>query len=800
MENNVETCETMATAAAAAAATTVSTSSQVPLLSRLATEKIAELVELDELPMFDHPLLPSYSNEIVKILGARKKLRETLRRLRPDRFKITKMDLMGGGFTLDDVRHVYGHDLHYLKIGDIESFSNHHKIQIEEVLKAALNRQSRRNLKHLDLSGRYKISSSWPMFVALNLPHLESLSFANRNTSNLTLLQIGQQLTQLRYLDISNTYVTEISCIAGMKNLEVLIMYNLNILKGDVAETLSNFSKLRVLDISRKVNSDYLQETSQDAHGDVALGIYNRSIQAIKCNESTPWPELRALDMSGLSIVQFGTDRALEFVHKIIEAHPKLEQIALLATPLDSQTVEFPDRKLNVINSASRKSILFALSHYVNRESCRSAFTAHALHSVYYCLQSGYDKFTQEELGECIRLVCLSMQKYLTTLAVQIAGSACLYHICKLKRIKRLSVKDVCNCIERSLDAAEQYRTMTQLQKNVWLTICNDYLLHLEGIDFYRTCKVALDTMISNRDASVERMTIAIISIVTPKMKPNEAQMLTSDTIYIRHLVKIMAEYLDNYQRENLAQNRESDNTLYTLKFTLSALWNLTDECETTCRAFYDVGGVQIAFKILIAFSAHGNVQTKVLGILNNVAEVDEIKHSIINDESFVNLLLDCLEGDFESPDNKGRYRDVERSYFAGGILANLLCETTPWRNEELRNEVCEKLMESIEQWPELPSAMVSYRSLTPFSRILERSEANGAIMWCLWGVHHVLHHRDKTKPAHCSLGYVDMVQSSNILLICERMQKQLTKEPRVANLARKIVDIVEANERDETY
>uniref|UniRef100_A0A1I7WXD4 DUF3475 domain-containing protein n=1 Tax=Heterorhabditis bacteriophora TaxID=37862 RepID=A0A1I7WXD4_HETBA len=95
-----------------------------------------------------------------------------------------------------------------------------------------------------------------------------------------------------------------------------------------------------------------------------------------------------------------------------------------------------------------------------------------------------------------------------------------------MKRIRRLSISDVRLCMERCLDAAETYPETTQvflliidfyllifvsslnffqLQKNVWLTICNDYLLQLSGVDFYRTCKIALESMLSNRDSGVSR-------------------------------------------------------------------------------------------------------------------------------------------------------------------------------------------------------------------------------------------------------------------------------------------------------
>lgn len=36
-----------------------------------------------------------------------------------------------------------------------------------------------------------------------------------------------------------------------------------------------------------------------------------------------------------------------------------------------------------------------------------------------------------------------------------------------------------------------------------------------------------------------------------------------------------------------------------TLRFTLSALWNLTDECPEACQTFVNVGGLVIYAKVL---------------------------------------------------------------------------------------------------------------------------------------------------------------------------------------------------------
>ena len=38
-----------------------------------------------------------------------------------------------------------------------------------------------------------------------------------------------------------------------------------------------------------------------------------------------------------------------------------------------------------------------------------------------------------------------------------------------------------------------------------------------------------------------------------------------------------------------------------------------------------------------------------------------------------VYVFRDCLDGDFDECDASGRHRDVERGYFAAGVLSNLL-------------------------------------------------------------------------------------------------------------------------------
>lgn len=64
---------------------------------------------------------------------------------------------------------------------------------------------------------------------------------------------------------------------------------------------------------------------------------------------------------------------------------------------------------------------------------------------------------------------------------------------------------------------------------------------------------------------------------------------------------------------QSRVESRVSD---ITLKFTLSALWNLTDESAATCSVFLDQGGSLLYLRVLQKFKGNAQIETKVLGAL----------------------------------------------------------------------------------------------------------------------------------------------------------------------------------------
>ena len=75
-----------------------------------------------------------------------------------------------------------------------------------------------------------------------------------------------------------------------------------------------------------------------------------------------------------------------------------------------------------------------------------------------------------------------------------------------------------------------------------------------------------------------------------------------------------------------------------TLKYTLSTLWNLTDESPITCHVFLEEGGMDLFIDVLDTFPGDKCIETKVLGLLNNIAEVPHLRSNLLVDYFLGNL------------------------------------------------------------------------------------------------------------------------------------------------------------------
>lgn len=101
----------------------------------------------------------------------------------------------------------------------------------------------------------------------------------------------------------------------------------------------------------------------------------------------------------------------------------------------------------------------------------------------------------------------------------------------------------------------------------------------------FHCCKAALDSMVRNSDSSITRMTVAIISILAAKIPTELTTKLGTNRIYMRFLLRVVSQKADAqnqwYVQNGININDPNEHMNVpqpdvTLKFTLSALWNLT--------------------------------------------------------------------------------------------------------------------------------------------------------------------------------------------------------------------------------
>ena len=71
---------------------------------------------------------------------------------------------------------------------------------------------------------------------------------------------------------------------------------------------------------------------------------------------------------------------------------------------------------------------------------------------------------------------------------------------------------------------------------------------------------------------NIFRMSVAICSILAAKISTEETSELGSHSNYMKKLLSIVRDRMTDHVMD------------ITLKFTLSALWNLTDESPRTCK------------------------------------------------------------------------------------------------------------------------------------------------------------------------------------------------------------------------
>lgn len=461
-------------------------------------------------------------------------------------------------------------------------------------------------------------------------------------------------------------------------------------------EVLESLSSLKQLDVSL-FHKEYIYQQPAECP---LVTFFENSLH--------PLPDLLSLDISG-----WRNSVTSKFLHAFILSHPKLEYLGIVLTSVqfeapfsDPQHEDYP-KNLIIAGLGNESQIKVTLKKYKDR----SQFAQKALYNLFRLTNA-----TQEARPDMFKLVLPVMETHPTKFAVQMAATACLYNLTRGDLSKSIHPKALSKGVNLILYAMSAHPTEFQLQKNSLLTLCSDRILQEVNFDRFQCAKLVFDALCAFEDVNMNRMAVAICSILASKISTVETSELGARPWYMKKLLSMV---------QNRVESRVSD---ITLKFTLSALWNLTDESAPTCTVFLQQGGAYLFLNLLKTFKNDSAIETKVLGLFNNIAEVGRLRHSLMLD-SLMNELFTLLKSE-----------NIDVSYFAAGIVAHLASDgDEQWSvSSHSRKEMLLELESAIMQWKVPDSEMVAYRSFRPFFPLLGLEMDRQVQLWAVWAIHHV--------------------------------------------------------------
>ncbi|XP_044764036.1 protein zyg-11 homolog B-like [Coccinella septempunctata] len=547
------------------------------------------------------------------------------------------------------------------------------------------------------------------MVKILAFKNLRSLSLAYTELNQFCFKRICTDLKLLERLDLSGTYIT---CLEPLRNLQHQLKYlsladlpHVNNLVPVVRDTY----KLKHLDVS--LFNKKLDELNIEA---------GQSQVAQLLEFKDDMPGLVSLDISG-----WKDHISKDLLYNFMLTHPKLEYLGIVFSDLmfepafcETQYFQYP-RHVVIGGLGNKDQIAVTLQRYKNRAS----YIQKALYHLFQIT----NRASPEPCPEMFELVLPVMAHHPLVFGVQMAATACLYNLTKGELSKNIHPNLLSKGINLTLNAMTNFPKEYQLQKNSLLTLYNDRILLEVNFDRSKCAVLVLDALCKFSDDNVSRMAAAICSILASKITSKETSQLGSKVKYMSKLLEMVA---------NRVKNEMSD---ITLKFTLSALWNLTDDSPDWCTVFVIKKGVLLFLKVLEKFKNDSTIEPKVLGLLNNIAEVTELRKYLMLDELMEQLYF-LLKSE-----------NIDVSYFAAGIVANLASDgEEPWiATSHGREEMLAEMEDAIIQWEVPQSEMVAYRSFKPFIPLLAVNMDYRVQLWALWAIHHVC---TKIPKRYCSM------------------------------------------------
>ncbi|XP_004699716.1 protein zyg-11 homolog A [Echinops telfairi] len=616
------------------------------------------------------------------------------------------------------------------KLIELDATAVHTDLPIQDIISGLCsNIWIQKNLQCLLLDSTGISDDSRKLFFG-QLTGLRVLSVFNVGFRNEDLANVSR-LPRLESLDISNTLVTNISALRACKNqLKSLTMHHLKCLTMTKPHILAVLRELRCLlhlDISHhsQLNSDLAFHLLQ---------------------QKDILPNLVSLDVSGGNGI---TDRDVEL---FIRQRPAMHFVGLLATDAGASDFFTTKQGLQVAGGANLSQIAEALSRYRNR----ACFMKEALYRLFT------ETFSMQiTMPAILKLVTVGMRNHPLDLPVQFTASACALNLTRQGLARGMPVRLLSDLTDLLFKALRNFPHYQQLQKNCLLSLTNSRILVDVPFDRFDAARFVVKWLCNHGNPKMQTMAVSITSILALQLSPKQTAQLKDELfVAIKELLAIV--------KQKITENLDDA----TLLFTLKALWNLTDDCPAICKHFIKNEGLAIFIQVLETFSESA-IQSKVLGLLNNVAEVKELSSEMVTTD-VVKHLSSLLHS-----------KEMEISFLAAGLIAHLTSVQEPWASDDLqRHALLRDLHATIQNWPSSNcsmTALVTYRSFKAFFPLLGSFSQPEVQLWALWAMHHVC---SKNPSKYCRM----LVEEGGLPFVCD-IQEHTAAEPQARQMAAAILN-----------
>ncbi|XP_072840686.1 protein zer-1 homolog [Pogona vitticeps] len=576
------------------------------------------------------------------------------------------------------------------------------------------------------------------------------LRFLNlgRMTEGVDVESLLRPLTSLAALDLSAIQLNDLLFLTQWKNsLVSLVLYNMDLCEEHI-QAVAQLRKLRHLDISRDRLSSYYK-----------FKLTRRVLNLFVENLGS----LTSLDISGHTMLENCTASCLD---------EKVGQTSI--NPEESSITPFRNLKRPLQFLGLFETSLCRLSHIPaykvtgdkNEEQVLNAIEAYTEHRPEITSRAINLLFDIARIERCeqllraLKLVITALKCHKYDKNIQVTGSAALFYLTNSEYRMEQSIKLRRQVIQVVLNGMESYQEVT-VQRNCCLTLCNFSIPEELEFQYRRVNELLLNILNPTRqDESIQRIAVHLCNALVCQVD-NDHKEAVGKMGFVMTMLKLIQKKLADKMCDQV------------MEFSWSALWNITDETPNNCEMFLNYSGMKLFLECLKEFPNKQELHRNMLGLLGNVAEVQELRPQLMTSQ-FITVFSNLLDSEADG---------IEVSYNACGVLSHIMFDgPEAWGiAEPPREEVVERMWAAIQRWDVNSRRNINYRSFEPILRLIPQRISPVSQHWATWALYNLVSvYPDK----YCPL----LFKEGGLVLLAD-MINMATARPETKEMGRTVIE-----------